>query len=328
MTIKEIAQLAGVSSAAVSRYFNGGSLSQSKREAIQAAIEQTGYRPDAAAQSLRTKSTDYIGFIVPKISSDAVSRVTAGVTQELSDKGYLCLLANTDDDPQQELTYLDLFQSRCVAGILLMATVLTPRHQEMLRQCTVPVVVIGQRSQNVPCVYHDDFNAARELMNCLIQRGRRKLVYIGVTELDVAVGLNRRQGMRAALTQAGLSPDIPTRLSPFTVEGGRAAMEELLIEYPDLDGVMCATDLIALGAMDALRASGKRLPEEVSVAGIDDNWADTYVSPQLTTAHFYYEDCGAEAARLLLSMVREKRRENVPVRQTMLGYTVVRRESV
>ncbi len=171
MTIKEIAQLAGVSSAAVSRYFHGGSLSQPKREAIQAAIEQTGYRPDAAAQSLRTKSTDYIGFIVPKISSDAVSRVTAGVTQELSDKGYLCLLANTDNDPQQELTYLELFQSRCVAGILLMATVLTPRHQEMLRQCTVPVVVIGQRSQNVPCVYHDDFNAARELMDLSYSAG-------------------------------------------------------------------------------------------------------------------------------------------------------------
>lgn len=328
MTMKEIAQLAGVSSAAVSRYFNDGSLSQPKREAIQAAIDRTGYRPDAAAQSLRTKSTDYIGFIVPKISSDAVSRVTAGVTQVLSEQGYLCLLANTDDDPQQELTYLDLFQSRCVAGILLMATILTPRHQEMLRQCSVPVVVVGQRSQNVPCVYHDDFNAARELMDCLIQRGRRKLVYIGVTELDVAVGLNRRQGVRAALTQAGLSPDIPTRLSPFTVEGGRAAMEQLLAEHPDVDGVMCATDLIALGAMEALRAAGKRLPEDASVAGIDDSWAGIHISPKLTTAHFYYEYCGAEAARLLLSMADQKRRDDAPVRQTMLGYTVVRRESV
>ena len=209
-----------------------------------------------------------------------------------------------------------------------MATVLTPRHQEMLRQCSVPVVVVGQRSQNVPCVYHDDFNAARELMDCLIQRGRRKLVYIGVTELDVAVGLNRRQGVRAALTQAGLDPDIPSRQSSFTVEGGRAAMEALLEECPDVDGVMCATDLIALGAMEALREAGKRLPEDVSVAGIDDSWAGVHVSPKLTTAHFYYEDCGAEAARLLLSMADQKHRDDAPVRQTMLGYTVVQRESV
>ena len=105
-------------------------------------------------------------------------------------------------------------------------------------------------------------------------------------------------------------------------------MEELLMECPDLDGVMCATDLIALGAMDALREAGKRLPEEVSVAGIDDSWAGVHVSPKLTTAHFYYEDCGAEAARLLLSMAHQKRREDTPVRQTMLGYTVIHRESV
>ena len=105
-------------------------------------------------------------------------------------------------------------------------------------------------------------------------------------------------------------------------------MEQLLAEHPDVYGVMCATDLIALGAMEALRAAGKRLPEDVSVAGIDDSWAGIHISPKLTTAHFYYEDCGAEAARLLLSMADQKRRDDAPVRQTMLGYTVVRRESV
>ena len=327
MTIKEIAKLAGVSSAAVSRYLNGGPLSQEKRESIGAVIRQTGYRPAAAAQSLRSKVTDYIGVIVPKISSDAVARVTAGITQVLSRQGYLCLLANTDNDPEQELAYLDLFESRSVAGIILMATVLSPRHQDAIRACSVPVVVAGQRHEGIPCVYHDDFNAARELTQRLILRGRRNLVYIGVTEQDVAVGLRRRQGLRAALSQAGLSPDIPTRLSPFTVAGGRAAMEELLQEFPQVDGVMCATDLIAIGAMEALKAAGRRLPGDVSVAGVDDSWAGMHVTPRLTTAHFYYEECGAEAARMLLSMAAQKE-DTLPVRQTMLGYTVVERESV
>lgn len=327
MTIKEIAQMAGVSSAAVSRYLNGGSLSQAKREAIAAAIAQTGYRPDAAAQSLRSKVTDYVGVIVPKINSDAVGRVTAGITQVLSQRGYLCLLANTDNDPEQELAYLDLFQTRSVAGIILMATVLTPRHQHALLNCSVPVVVAGQRTDGVPCVYHDDYNAARELMARLIRRGRRRVVYLGVTEQDVAVGLRRKQGAQAALSEAGLSPNLPCRSASFTLEGGRQAMEELLTEYPDLDGVMCATDLTALGAMDALRRAGKRLPQDVSVAGVDDNWADVYVTPQLTTAHFYYETCGSEAAGMLLSMV-DRKGEPLPVRQTMLGYTVVERESI
>lgn len=327
MTIKEIAKMAGVSSAAVSRYLNGGSLSQKKRESIRTVIRQTGYRPTAAAQSLRSKITDYVGVIVPKISSDAVSRVTAGITQVLSRQGYLCLLANTDNDPEQELTYLDLFESRSVAGIILMATVLSPRHQDAIRACSAPLVIAGQQCEGVPCVYHDDFNAAREITECLLRRGRRKLAYIGVTEQDVAVGLRRRQGLRAALSQAGLSTDIPTRLSGFTVEGGRAATESLLAEHPDLDGIMCATDYIAIGAMEALQAAGRRLPQEVSVAGVDDSWAGLHTTPRLTTAHFYYEECGAEAARMLLSLVDQKG-EPMPVRQTMMGYSVVERESV
>ena len=169
MTIKEIAKMAGVSSAAVSRYLNGGSLSQEKRESIRTVIRQTSYRPTAAAQSLRSKITDYVGVIVPKISSDAVSRVTAGITQVLSRQGYLCLLANTDNDPEQELTYLDLFESRSVAGIILMATVLSPRHQDAIRACSAPLVIAGQQCEGVPCVYHDDFNAAREITECLLR---------------------------------------------------------------------------------------------------------------------------------------------------------------
>ena len=327
MTIKEIAQMAGVSSAAVSRYLNGGSLSQQKRDVIRDVIQRTGYRPDAAAQMLRSKVTDYTGVIVPKINSDAVSRVTAGITQVLSQRGYLCLLANTSGEPEQELAYLELFQDRSVAGIILMATVLPPRHQEMLKACTVPLVVAGQQCEGVPCVYHDDYNAARELTGRLIQRGRRKLVYIGVTEQDIAVGLHRKQGMRAALTEAGLNPDIPCTISNFTADGGRRAMEELLQAHPDLDGVMCSTDLIAIGAMEALRAAGKELPRDVSVAGIDDSWAGAHITPRLTTAHFYYEECGAEAARMLLSMVDQKD-SDLPVRQTMMGYTVVERDSI
>ena len=167
--------MAGVSSTAVSRYLNGGSLSQEKRAAIAAVIRQTGYRPAAAAQALRSKVTDYVGVIVPKISSDAVSRVTVGITQVLSEEGYLCLLANTDNDPERELDYLSLFESRSVAGIILMATVLTPRHEDAIRACSVPLVIAGQQCEGVPCVYHDDFNAARELTQRLIQRGRRRL---------------------------------------------------------------------------------------------------------------------------------------------------------
>lgn len=329
MTMKELAKMAGVSSAAVSRYLNGGPLSQEKRERIKAMIEQTGYQPDPAAQMLRTRSTDQIGLIIPKVNSHAASRVVAGAASVLAQEGYFALLASTDDDPEKEITYLNLFQSRSVAGIILMASVMTPRHEEVMRTSPVPIVVNGQKFRQVPCVYHDDHGAAYEIASRMIARGRRKLGYIGVTEADVAVGLNRRRGVQAAMKDSGMDPEhLAIATSPsFSIDGGRAAMERLLELRPGLDGVICATDQIAFGAMEVLKEKGFRLPEEISIAGMDDNWASRHVSPTLTTAHFYYKTSGETAARLLLDMIRTKQQPG-PIQQTMLGYTIQERESI
>lgn len=104
-------------------------------------------------------------------------------------------------------------------------------------------------------------------------------------------------------------------------------MEKLLKKEPNIDGVICATDYIALGAMETLRKAGKRLPEDVSVIGMDDNWAGNHIIPHLTTAHFYYKTSGEKAAKLLLEMIENKGKPG-PVHQIMLGYTIKNRDSV
>ena len=328
MTMKELAQMAGVSTSAVSRYLNGGSLSPEKREQIRAVIEETGYQPDAVAQMLRTRSTDHVGLIVPKLDSDAVTQVTSGATAVLAKEGYLCLFADAQNTPEKELAYLTLFQNRMVAGIIMMATVLTPKHEDMLRTVNVPMVITGQRFRQVPCIYHDDMGAATELTRLVLRKGRQKPVFIGVTEQDVAVGLNRRRGVQAAMQEFGLDPaSLPRETSSFEVSGGKAAMERLLQDHPDCDAVICATDRIAFGAMEALKQAGRRIPEDVSVVGMDDNWACEHVSPTLTTAHFYYRASGETAARLLVDMMRKKQQPG-PVQQTMLGYTIRERHSI
>ncbi|MCQ2500944.1 MAG: LacI family transcriptional regulator, partial [Lachnospiraceae bacterium] len=103
MTMKELAELAGVSSSAVSRYLNGGSLSQEKRDRIRRAIDETGYQPDPAAQMLRTGTTKHVALIIPKLDSEAVSRVTRGISTKLIEKGYLSVLADTSNDPEKEI---------------------------------------------------------------------------------------------------------------------------------------------------------------------------------------------------------------------------------
>lgn len=328
MTMKELAQMAGVSVAAVSRYLNGGSLSPEKREIIRAVIEKTGYQPDAVAQMLRTRNTDHVGLIVPKLDSDAVTRVTAGATAALAQEGYLCLFADAGNSPEKELAYMTLFQKRTVAGIIMMATIMTPQLEDMLRIATVPVVVTGQQFRQVPCVYHDDYGAAFDLTQLVLKKGRRKPVFIGVTEQDVAVGMNRRRGVQAAMKEAGLDGDaLPVEISSFDISGGKAAMERILQRGLAFDSVICATDRIAFGAMQALRENGLRIPQDVSIVGMGDNWACEHVTPRLTTAHFYYKSSGETAAQLLMEIIRNKDSSG-PIHQTMLGYTIKERDSI
>ena len=168
--MKDVAELAGVSSAAVSRYLNGGYISTDKAESMRQAIELTGYVRSSQARALRTGSTKLIGVIVPKINSESVSRITAGIGQVLGRRGYQMLLPNTDNAADRELEYLDLFQNHPVDGIVLVATMITEEHRRAIESCRVPIVLIGQNVEGAACVYHDDYEAAFELGHALAGR--------------------------------------------------------------------------------------------------------------------------------------------------------------
>ena len=329
MTISDIAKMAGVSSAAVSRYLNGGQLSEQKRTAIREVVEKTGYHPDSAAQTLRTGRVHQVGVIAPSIGSQSVGQITAGIAGELGAQNYLLLLGNTELDPQRELGYLAAMQRNHVAGIILLGSYYSPQLALALKNCRVPVVVTGQRFPEVACVYNDDRSAARELAQRMLERGRRHIVYIGGTERDQATGVQRREGVQDALNAAGLDGDALPRIccTAFTMEEGERCMKELLACCPALDGVVCVTDTVAFGAMRALKQAGRKIGADVSLAGIGDSWAGSMTEPGLTTVQFYQKQVGEEAARMLLQMLEEKE-PGGPVRQVTLGYRVVERGSI
>ena len=329
MTIKEVARLAGVSPAAVSRYLNGGPLSKDKKERVARAIEETGYRP-------RTGRVRQIGIIVPRIYSESVNLLMEGITEELLAMDYLTVLgySDTNRDRDRELQYLDTMQNNRVAGIILMGTTLTDIKKSSLENCSVPLVITGQNFDGLHCVYHDDFNAMRELTELFIQKGGKKFVYIGAPESDLAAGLARREGAQEALRRAGFDADqLPVRTANFNAQDGYAAMLKLLEKYPDLDSVVCATDVIAHGAMKALREKGRRIPEDVKIAGIGNNWADLVSQPELTTVQLYQKRCGSEAARLLLKLIEREEQDAGPNSEeepgnVMLSYRIIERGSV
>ena len=236
MTIKEIAKLAGVSSAAVSRYLNGGYVSDEKKEQIKKVIDETGYQPSAQARMLRTKKACLIGVVVPKINSESISRITAGIEKVLSERNYQMLLAGTDNTPAKEIEYMRLFENYPVDGIILVGTMITAEHRRFLKESKVPVVVIGQHTKYANCIYHDDYGAG-EAMGCAVAaKSRKEIAYIGVSREDKAAGAAREDGFREGLKRSGKElKDGYYKVAEFTTESGYEKVLELLNEKHDID---------------------------------------------------------------------------------------------
>lgn len=325
MNITEFAKFAGVSKAAVSRYFNGGYLSAEKRAQIAAAVEATGYRPSMQAQMLRTQRTRQVGVILPRLSSESCARMVEGISRVLDDQHYQLLLVNTANDNTREVRALDTLRSDTVDGIILIATMFTPEHDAVLHSLHLPVVLMGQRYDGFSCVYHDDFGAARAATAHMLQKGRRTPGYLGVTMLDKAAGLARREGFDAALRDAGLVAR-PQQMSiaAFNMEAGYRQAEQLFARAPELDCLFCATDAIALGAMQYCRSCGLRVPEDVMIAAVGDSRAGRVAYVPLTSAHLHYRTAGDTAARLLLDMLADP---HAAPRAVQLDWELKRRAS-
>lgn len=304
MTISEIAKIAGVSSAAVSRYLNNGSLSQEKRERIGKVITETNYRPSDYARIMRTKKSRRIGVVVPQIDSESVPRLLAGISEVLDKKNYTVILMNSNRSLAKEVNILETFEHTQVDGLILAASVITKRHQSALDSLPFPVVIVGQQSQEYSCVFHNDFEAAYKMMKYLLNTGSTRPAYLGVSRKDQSAGENRFSGVKKALEEAGiLWNSIPHTEVDFTVEAGYEGMGFLLEQQAPIDSVFCATDMIAVGAVSCLRDHGKRVPEDVRVTGIGHGVVADILTPKLTTVHYHYRTSGMEAAKILLELI-------------------------
>lgn len=326
MNIAEIARLAGVSSAAVSRYFNNGYISEEKREKIRKVVEETGYRPSLQAQTLRTRKTRLIGVILPRIdSAAAMGSVVAGILSVIDGNGYHMLLADTQSDPKKELEYLTFFNEKQVDGVILVATVFTGGHKKALKEMTVPVVIVGQMLSGYHCVYHDDYHAFYDVTRLLLDKGRRRLGYVGVFHQDRAVGLERYRGYTDAVKDEGLEELAQRHVTAdFTMESGEEKAAELLERYKDLNGIICATDSIAIGVMKYLKEKKIRVPDDIMVTGQGDSTLSQVVSPALTTVRYSYVESGSLAASMLLGLLDKK---ESAMKEIKMGYSVVERLS-
>lgn len=326
MNISKIAELAGVSKSTVSRYLNNGYVSVENTKKIQKVIEDTGYVPSSYAQTLRTKKTNLIGVILPKISSETISRIVDGISSEISNYGYNMLLGNTELNIEKEIEYLNIFKKNEVDGIIFVATIITEKHLSIMKNIKVPIVVVGQDIDGYSCVYHDDYGATYSLTKMLIDNNYKNIAYIGVSDEDVAVGFERKRGYLRAISDNNIKLDEEVIVTgDFSIKSGYSCCKEIVAKNKCVDAILCATDNMAMGAMDYLKEINLDIPDDIGIASIGDSKLSRVVTPKLSTVHYYYKTSGIEAAKVMIDKIQNDNKKETKIK---LGYEIIKRESI
>jgi LacI family transcriptional regulator, sucrose operon repressor len=321
-TILDIAKLAGVAKSTVSRYLNGGSVGEATKKKIERAIKETGYSPNPFAQSLKAKKTNIIGTIVPRLDSYASSQTLIGIDEQLKKMNYQMLISNTSQNLEREIESIYSFANQKMAGIILLATEITDQHIEAFESVKVPVLLIGQEHENFHSLIHDDFNAGYAMGRYVLEKGYRKIAYLGVTERDISVGVKRKQGFKKAIQEVD-DCDVRFYETLFKIPAAQASAKEIIDEFqPSI--VVCATDNIALGVLKASYSEGINIPHDLAVTGFGGYDVAGIIHPGLTTAKFFYKEAGETAAKHIVELVNELPVEKV----TLSKFEIIERESV
>lgn len=285
-TIVDVARAAGVSTATVSRVLAGlgGARADTQRRVLDATRE-LDYRPSEIARALKRRSTQTLGLIVTDIENPYFPQLVRSVEDAARAEGYSILLCNAANDPEREVFYLELLAERRVDGLIIAASSLGVRHLEWLTAPRLPVVLVNTAAPDVdlPSITSDNHAGGRLAVEHLLGLGHRRFGYLMAPPRNVD-GPDRLAGVRAALADAGLGDGAPTvTTGEPLVGGGETAMLEMLDRAPDVSAIVAYNDLMAIGALRALRQRGRQVPVDVSVVGFDDVAFAAYVEPPLTT---------------------------------------------
>lgn len=322
-----VAKLAGVSKSTVSRVINNEyGVKASTKEKVQKAIAECGYMANQVARDLKSQKTNLIGVIAPRISSNAVSLGLEGMAGVFEKAGKHLLLANTLQNNDKEIEYITRFNQRRVEGILHFATHLDAPLIEAINNSTVPIVLIGQDGSlfNIPSIIHDDLRVGFSAGMRLIESGAINIGFIGVNSQDVAVDGERYQGLVQALQHAKQITPLFHSHGEFTIESGYQQTKKLLIEWPQLDGLFCATDRIAIGAMRAITEANKVPGKDIKVLGVGNDELGQVCTPRLSTFNYAFTLSGKKSALMLLDLIENKSAE---VSKLVLSFDAVERSS-
>ncbi len=320
--IKDVALAAGVSTATVSRALSGSSaVSQELRDKVLETVARLGYRPNLAARRLRSSRTETIGLIVSDVRNPFFTNISRAVEDMSYQQGMRVIFCNSDEDPQKEALYLDLMRDENVCGVIFSPTLTTSRKFDA-SSYPFPFVIIDRPipAGSADAVILDNQAAAYLLVNHLVSQGYGHIS--GIFGSASGTGLARREGFHQALKQHGLAGK--SELITPTAQAAQAAIAQWLASTDRPQAIFVSNGLFLLGALQAIRAAGLKIPDDIALVGFDDDPWTSLVDPGLTVIAQPTYEIGRTAMELLLQRLENPER---PVRAVELAGSLIVRGS-
>jgi LacI family transcriptional regulator len=311
VTLRDVARVAGVHPATVSRALNEETRSlvnaDTARRVLQAA-EELRYQPNPIARGLKTNRSYTIGVLIPDLTNPLFPPILRGIEDRLEKAGYTPLTANTDNDPERELLDSQTMRARQVDGIIAATARRDHRLHDALLEAGIELVLVNRRQEELPVssATADDRMGMRLSVEHLLSLGHTRIAHLA-GPLDYSTGLDRHDSFVETMRSAGLDPDpeLVAAAEAFTEPEGARLCDQLMAKGRDFTAIAAANDLLALGCYDVLAERGVRCPEEISVAGFNDMPFAARFQPPLTTIHIPHYEIGAAAAELMLERLQD-----------------------
>jgi DNA-binding LacI/PurR family transcriptional regulator len=331
LNIDVIAELAGVSTATVSRVINDYPfVREETRRRVQDVIRSTNYQVNAVARNLRRRKTHSIGVIISNVLSPFYSVIAKAVEDVAIRNRFSTVLCNGGDDPDKELGYLKVLHANRVDGIILSPTGKNERYLRFMISAGIPVVFVDRNVDGFECdcVMVNNREASRNAVSCMIDRGYRNIGFIS-GPIDRITGLERYEGYRESYRGRDMPVDeAHVRIGDFSLESGKRLTEEL-IEEGGIDALYVANYDMATGAYQCLKEKGIRIPEDVGFLIFDDPDWTTLVTPEVSAVKQPVYTIGSTAMELLLRQINDRSTGNGHTPRTViLEASLIQRESM
>lgn len=324
-SIREVAKLAGVSPATVSRVINGtANVEAEKKERVLRAISETGFRPNEVARSLFKKSAKMIGLIIPSIQNPFFTQMSSAIEKTAEKYGYRLILCNTMGDLKKEKNAISMLSSMNADGIIL--TTSNEKIRTFLNKCEIPIVTMDRlisKNATAGYIHCDHYEGGRIAAQHLIDCGCKNIVCVRGPK-DISSAKERYAGYRDVCKEQNMIEQ--TVECDYDFNAGLTAAEELLKRYPKVDGIIACNDMVAISIYKILHKKKIRVPEEVQLIGYDNVYISTLVSPELTTVAQPIEEIGVKAAELLIHKEENREKEFVFHAQLVVRETTMNKK--